>query len=81
MSSSTLSSSEIESINLLQSGRRSAREGTKAPKIGIDEVTVAVGDLHLLRDGPTDDSEEESPTDDSDVVDGYMVDNSTDLQR
>ncbi|GKF92682.1 hypothetical protein Tco_0279401, partial [Tanacetum coccineum] len=41
----------------------------------IDEVMIAAGDLHLLQDGPADDSEEESPADVSNVVDGYMVDN------
>nr|GFC91225.1 hypothetical protein [Tanacetum cinerariifolium] len=43
--------------------------------------TVAARDLHLLRDGPANDSDEESPADDSDVVGGYMVDNGADLQR
>ncbi|GKE69083.1 hypothetical protein Tco_1527155 [Tanacetum coccineum] len=81
MSSTTLSSGEIESLNLLRGGRRSAREGTKALIAWIDEVMVATGDLHLLRDGPADDSEEESPTDDLDVIGRYMVDNGADLQR
>ncbi|GKE63729.1 hypothetical protein Tco_1514096, partial [Tanacetum coccineum] len=56
-------------------GRRSAWEGTKALVAWIDEVTVSTRDLHLLRDSLADDSEEESPVDDSNVVDGYMVDN------
>nr|GFB40549.1 hypothetical protein [Tanacetum cinerariifolium] len=43
-------------------------EGTKALIEWIDEVRVAAEDLHLLRDGPVDDSKEESPADDSDVV-------------
>nr|GEY33437.1 hypothetical protein [Tanacetum cinerariifolium] len=46
----------------------------------IDKVTVASGDLHLLRDGPIDDSEEKFPADESDVIGGYMVDNGADLQ-
>ncbi|GKC11416.1 hypothetical protein Tco_1008198, partial [Tanacetum coccineum] len=54
---------------------------TKALVAWIDKVTVAAWDLHLLRDGPADDSEKESPSDDSDVVGGYMVDNGEDLQR
>nr|GEY41207.1 hypothetical protein [Tanacetum cinerariifolium] len=58
----------IKSLNLLQCGRRSAREGTKALEAWMDEVTVAAGDLHLLRDGPADNSKEESPVDDSDVI-------------
>ncbi|GJW65450.1 hypothetical protein Tco_0117334, partial [Tanacetum coccineum] len=79
--SSTLSSGEIESINLLQGGRISTQEGTKALVVWIDEVMVAAGDLHLLRDGPANDSEEESPADDSNVVGGYIVDNEAGLQQ
>ncbi|GKG48801.1 hypothetical protein Tco_0512948, partial [Tanacetum coccineum] len=47
---------------------------------GIDEVTVVAGDLHLLRDGPVDDSKEESLADEPDVIGGYIVDNGADLQ-
>nr|GEW99592.1 reverse transcriptase domain-containing protein [Tanacetum cinerariifolium] len=43
--------------------------------IGIGKVTVAVEDLHLLRDGLTDDSEKESPADELDFIDGYMMKN------
>nr|GFD14873.1 hypothetical protein [Tanacetum cinerariifolium] len=59
--------------------RRSAQKGTKAPKAGIDEGMVVAEDLHLLRDSSKDDSEEESPAEDSDVVGGYMVENEADL--
>nr|GEY73120.1 reverse transcriptase domain-containing protein [Tanacetum cinerariifolium] len=59
---------------------RSVREATKALVAWIDEVMVTAGDLRLLRDGLTDESEEESPADDSDVVGGYKVDNGADLQ-
>ncbi|GKG57679.1 hypothetical protein Tco_0587277, partial [Tanacetum coccineum] len=59
----------------------SAREGTKALVALIDEVTIAAGDLHLLRDGLEVDLKEESPVEDSDVVGGYMVDSGADLQQ
>nr|GFC44074.1 hypothetical protein [Tanacetum cinerariifolium] len=68
------------SLNLLRGRRRSAREGTKALVEWIDEVMIVVGDLHLLRDGRADDSEEESLAEDLDIIGGYIVDSGADLQ-
>ncbi|GJW52794.1 hypothetical protein Tco_0096879 [Tanacetum coccineum] len=57
------------------------------PITGVDDGTESTGDLHLLRDGPTECKDEcsglsdKSPDDDSDVVGGYKVDNGAAHQR
>ncbi|GJY99158.1 hypothetical protein Tco_0516588 [Tanacetum coccineum] len=53
----------------------------------MDNDTESTDDLHLLRDGPAECGDEcmglsdESPDDDSDVVDGYTVDSGAAHQR
>nr|GEW34465.1 reverse transcriptase domain-containing protein [Tanacetum cinerariifolium] len=69
-----MSQSHRPSAPIIKDWVSSSEDDSKAL---IDEITVALGDLHLLRDGPANDSKEESPADDSDVVGGYMVDSRT----
>ncbi|GKE75850.1 hypothetical protein Tco_1537891, partial [Tanacetum coccineum] len=65
-----------ESQNLLRGGKRSARVGAIDLKIGVDDGTEVVGDLHLLQDGPiesedeSNDLSEDEYKDDSDVDSG-----------
>ncbi|GJT46644.1 hypothetical protein Tco_0955359 [Tanacetum coccineum] len=74
-----LASDEYESLNLLRGGKRLARVGSNDPITSVDDGTESTGDLHLLRDGPTECEDEcrglsdESPNDDSDVVGGYKL--------
>ncbi|GKE22940.1 hypothetical protein Tco_1434452 [Tanacetum coccineum] len=81
-----LASDEYESLNLLRGGKRSARVGANDLITGVDDGTKSTGDLHLLRDGPTECEDEcsglsdESLDDDSDVVSGYKVDNGAEHQ-
>ncbi|GJY86183.1 hypothetical protein Tco_0500209, partial [Tanacetum coccineum] len=62
-------------------------EGANDPITGVDDGTESTGDLHLLRDGPTECEDkcrglsDESPDDDSDAFGGYKVDNGATHQR
>nr|GEX84630.1 hypothetical protein [Tanacetum cinerariifolium] len=73
ISRSSRSHTSIGVVQIL--GASSKKPQLLQPHEWIDEGMVVAEDLHLLRDGSKDDSEEESPAEDSDVVGGYMVEN------
>ncbi|GKG58827.1 hypothetical protein Tco_0594597, partial [Tanacetum coccineum] len=73
--SSSLTSDEYESLNLLEGGR-SARARAINLETRVDDGTKVVRDLHLLRDGPAEGEDEsndlskDEPREDSNVVGG-----------